>query len=197
MKPIRLLTLSVAALTLAACGNNDAETPSAEVNTMVTDDTGLDAALGNEATSTATSAPTSAQGFANAAAASDRFEIESSRLAAASGNSTAVKSFADNMIKAHTASTKELTSLLAGLPTPVVPSDALNPDQQRLMGSLQGKTGPELDQAYAAAQVTAHQATLDTLKAYAAAGDTPALKDFANKMIPTVTAHLNTARGLK
>ena len=195
MRSKSILTVSVAALALVGCGRNDADTPSADLNTMVTDG----AALGNDAAATtgAAPAPTSAQGFANAAAASDRFEIESSRLAAASAQSSAVKSFADTMIKAHTASTTELKTILSGLPTPVTPADAFNPDQQRLMDGLQGKTGAELDQAYAAAQVTAHQATLDTLKAYASAGDTPALKAFANKMIPTVTAHLNTAKGLK
>ena len=36
-----------------------------------------------------------AQGFANAAAASDKFEIDSSKLAATAASSAAVKSFAD------------------------------------------------------------------------------------------------------
>ncbi|MEW2849287.1 DUF4142 domain-containing protein [Stenotrophomonas maltophilia] len=48
-----------------------------------------------------------------------------------------------------------------------------------------------------AEQTAAHQQTLDTLKAYAASGDMPALKDFATGLIPTVTAHLNMAKSLK
>ena len=47
--------------------------------------------------------PTTAQAFANAAASSDRFEIESSRMAATSAQSASVKSFARQMITAHTA----------------------------------------------------------------------------------------------
>jgi putative membrane protein len=194
VKPITILTVSVASLALVACGRKDsADTPAAELNTMVNEDV----ALGNDAANAPTLAPTTTQGFANAAAASDHFEIESSKLAIASGSSAAVKTFANNMIKAHTASSAELKILLSGLPTPITPNDAFNPDQQRMLDGLQGKTGAELDTAYAAAQVAAHQATLDTLKAYSSGGDTPGLKQFADKMIPTVTAHLNTAKGLK
>jgi putative membrane protein len=59
------------------------------------------------------------------------------------------------------------------------------------------KTGADFDTAYAADQVAAHQATLDALKSYSTSGDVPALKTFATGLIPTVTAHLNMAKGLK
>ena len=193
MKAYAILALSAASISLVACNKKADDIPATELNTMPTNDAAMNGVV---ATATA-AAPMSAQGFANAAAASDRFEVETSKLASASGQTAAVKKFADNMIKAHTASTAELKTILGGLPTPVTPNDAFNPDQQRLMDGLQGKTGSELDKAYAAAQVTAHQATLDALKAYTAGGDTPALKTFANKMVPTVTAHLNAAKGLK
>lgn len=194
MKAYAILAMSAASIALVACNNKADDTPATELNTMATNDAAMNGDVG--ATVTA-AAPMSAQGFANAAAASDRFEVETSRLASASGQSAAVKKFADNMIKAHTASTAELKTILGGLPTPVIPNDALNADQQRLMDGLQGKSGADLDKAYSAAQVTAHQATLDALKAYADGGDTQALKAFANKMVPTVTAHLNAAKGLK
>ena len=53
-----------------------------------------------------------AQSFANIAAASDAFEIETSRLALANGASAAVKSYANKMIEAHTASTAKLLNRL-------------------------------------------------------------------------------------
>lgn len=194
MKAFGVLTTSVALVALVGCGQKETGGADAQLNTIVSqDDT-----LGNDGTTTmAAPAPTSAQGFANAAAASDRFEIESSRLASASGQSRPVKAFAENMIKGHTASTAELKKIAAGLPGPVTPDDALNAEQQELLSGLQGKTGAELDRAYATAQVAAHEKTLATLKAYAEGGDTPALKAFANTMIPTVAAHLNTAKGLR
>lgn len=186
-----LMAVSASALALAACGQRNEEAG---------DDTNV--ALGNDVTidngMTADAAlPTSAQGFANTAAASDRFEIESSRLAASQGQSAAIKSFAEKMISAHQESTAKLKTTTSSLNPPVTPDDTLSATQQADLDGLKGKTGAEFDTAYAAAQVKAHQATLDALNAYAASGDTPALKEFASGLVPTVTAHLNMAKGLK
>ena len=57
--------------------------------------------------------------------------------------------------------------------------------------------GTAFDTTYATNQAAAHQATLDKLKAYAANGEEPKFKEIATGLIPTVTAHLNMAKGLK
>jgi len=186
-----LLLIAAATVALAGCNRGD-DRAANDVN-IATDGNVL---VGNEAEAPAT-APTTAQPFVNAAAASDRFEIESSRLVVASGQSAATKKFAQQMIDAHTASTAKLKTTLSGMSPPLTPDDTPNADQQRLMAGLQGKTGAELDTAYAAAQVEAHQATLNALNAYAASGDNATLKTFASGMVPTVTAHLNSAKSLK
>ena len=178
-----------AALTLAAC-SRDNEASNADVaNASVND------AL--EDSGAAPLAPTTAQAFANVAAASDRFEIESSNLAATAGQSAAIKSFAAQMVKAHTASTAKLKSTVASLDPPLTINDALSATQQQMLDGLKGKSGADFDAAYAAAQVAAHQATLDALNAYAASGDNAALQEMAKGLVPTVTAHLNMAKGLK
>jgi putative membrane protein len=179
------------ALCISACNRSDR---SADVNQEVTV-TGEE--IGNGTLAAPAALPTTAAEFVNAAAASDRFEIESSKLAQNSGSSAGVKSFAQQMITAHTASTAKLKSTVAGMSPPLTPNDALNAEQQALMASLQGKAGAELDVAYAGAQVTAHQKTLDLPNAYANGGDNPRLVEMAKAMIPVVTAHLNTAKGLK
>jgi putative membrane protein len=138
-----------------------------------------------------------AQGFANAAAASDKFEIESSKLANDAGASAATKAFAAKMISAHTASTAKLISTTGGMTPPVTPDDTLTAEQQSTLDNLKTLKGADFDAAYKTAQVDAHTKTLDVLKAYSASGDTPALKTFADGLIPTVTAHLNMAKGLK
>jgi putative membrane protein len=79
----------------------------------------------------------------------------------------------------------------------MTPDDTLTAEQQSTLDSLKGKTGADFDSAYAAAQVDAHQKTLDALKGYSAGGDNATLKTFADGLIPTVTAHLNMAKGLK
>lgn len=175
-------------LAVAACGQKN-EAANSDVN--VADD---NSAATNAA---AESSPLTSQGFANAAAASDDFEIESSKLAAASAQSAAVKSFAAKMVTAHTASTAKLKAAAATLNPPLTPDDTLSSDQQQKLDNLKGLHGAGFDSAYASAQVAAHQAALDALNGYAASGDNASLKDLAKGMIPTVTAHLNMAKSLK
>ena len=144
-----------------------------------------------------TPAMSAAQSFVNTAAASDAFEIETSRLALINGASASVKSYAQKMIDAHTGSTAKLKTLTAGMNPALTPDATLNAQQQATLDQLKSLNGKAFDEAYIAAQTAGHQQTLDALKAYATTGDTPALKSFASDLIPTVTAHLNMAKGLK
>lgn len=176
-------------VSLSACGQ-DTDTAGTDLNNAAAGDV----ALGNEGTAIA---PSNAQDFANKAAASDRFEIETSRLAADSANSTAIKDFAAMMVKAHTESTGKLKSALASDPSGIVADDALNAEQQATLKDLETKKGAEFDAAYAVAQVSGHEKTLAELQNYAANGDNMALKTLAQDLVPIVTEHLNKARALK
>jgi putative membrane protein len=190
--------VSGAVLALGACGRHDeaADNTAADMNVAI--DNGMVADNGMIANSASVApSPLTAQGFANTAAASDRFEIESSKLAEASASSAAVKEFAAQMIKAHTDSTAKLKSALSGLSPAITPDDTLTPEQQATLDNLKAANGAAFDTAYASAQVDAHQKTLDALKNYAASGDNEQLKTFANGLVPTVIAHLNMAKGLK
>lgn len=182
---------STALLALTACGRSAETTPTNTVTTAQTGDTGM-----------ATAAPTpvaasAAQAFANAAAASDAFEIATSQAALSKSTSASVKTYAQKMIDAHTASTAKLKTAAAEATPALTPDPTLNPEQQQKLDQLKALNGTAFDQAYIAEQATGHQQTLDTLKAYAATGDTPALKTFATNLVPVVTAHLNMVKGLK
>ena len=81
---------------LAACGQSETAT-TAEAN---------DATAANEVASANDSAPVAASGaqaFVNTIAASDRFEIETSKLVPSSAASAQVMDFAKQLIAAHTA----------------------------------------------------------------------------------------------
>ncbi|WP_257575366.1 DUF4142 domain-containing protein [Sphingomonas sanguinis] len=73
----------------------------------------------------------------------------------------------------------------------------MNAEQQAVVERLRSLRGEAFDAAYIAAQRSGHQQTLDALKGYATTGDVASLKSFASDLIPTVTAHLNMAKGLK
>ncbi|RDE06920.1 DUF4142 domain-containing protein [Sphingomonas aracearum] len=193
MKNLLILATAASALALGACGRSEApNTTAANTSAANEMETGNATAMGAE-----TPAVTPGQAFANSAAASDAFEIESSKMALASSSSAAVKSFAQKMIDAHTDSTAKLKSTTASLSPAITPVPALNAEQQKLIDGLKGKTGADFDRAYLAAQATGHAETLELLKAYAASGDVPALKTFASGLVPIVTAHLNMAKGIK
>lgn len=174
---------SGALLALSACGRGG-EAPAG--NTMTSAETNMEAPA---------AAPTAdaAQTFANAAAASDAFEIATSKLALANSSSAAVKSYANKMIAAHTTSTEKLKAAAA----PMTADPALNPAQQQQLDQLADLKGSAFDTAYIAGQTAGHQEVLDVLKAYSATGEAPQLTSFATTMIPTVTAHLNMVKGLK
>ncbi len=180
---------STALLALGACGKSPENAPA---------DTAAGAPMANDAVAATPAAVTSpAQSFASAAAASDAFEIATSQLALTKSTSASVKAFAQKMIEAHTASTEKLKGAAADATPPVSVDPTLNPEQQQKLDRMKGLSGSAFDQAYIAEQAAGHQQTLDTLKAYAASGDMPSLKSFAAGLIPTVTAHLNMAKGLK
>src|SRR5438309_5521142 len=201
MRLTTLALMSAATLALGACGHkSDDSATTTNTDTTATNmdvtEVGGNVGTGNAGMGNNAAVATGGQGFANTAAASDAFEIASSQLAKTSAKAPAVKTFASHMIEAHTASTASLKTAAASASPPITPDATLSADQQQMLDGLKGKTGADFDKAYAEAQVTAHQKTLDALKSYSTGGDVPQLKALAAKMIPTVTAHLNTAKGL-
>jgi putative membrane protein len=201
MRSANLLLASLGALALSACNSEPAGNTSAADGTAAGDtaaaDTGATGTGGANTMETpaAGAAATTAQGFADSAAASDMFEIESSKLANTMAKSADVKSFAQMMITDHTKSSAELKAA-AGKATPAVtPAPKLAPDQQASLDSLKS-AGANFDKTYAQAQVDAHQKTLSLLQGYASAGDSEPLKAFASKTAPVVSQHLEKARTL-
>ncbi|GFE76779.1 DUF4142 domain-containing protein [Novosphingobium sp. TCA1] len=193
MKHRIVLAVSIAALAVAGC-KKEAPAPSDVATAPATGVVpgaipGADVPMG-----TATQTP--AQAFANAAAASDAFEIEASKLAIAQGQSAGVKRFAEKMVDAHTQSTAKLKGVTDKLAPAITPDAGLSEAQQQTIDSLKTLKGADFDKAYAKAQVDGHEATLAKLKDYAASGDSAPLQAFAKELIPTVTAHLNMAKSL-
>jgi putative membrane protein len=174
---------------LAACGQSETAT-TAEAN---------DATSANEVASANDSSPVAASGaqaFVNTVAASDRFEIETSKLVPSSAASAQVMDFAKQLIAAHTASTAKLKAIAAKDPSGIVIDDQLSTAQQATLEDMKSKKGYIFDAAYLAALTYGHDQALTELKDYAESGDNPALKEFAAGMIPTVTEHLEKARTL-
>lgn len=197
----RRVKIALAATTLALAGCNQKSEQAqnnASDNAVSTNVSSDNASSGMPTENGAiTTEVTSGQAFANTAAASDAFEIASSKLALTRSTSDAVKTFAQKMIDAHTASTAKVKAAAASANPSITPDPTLSADQQQKMSALQSASKSEFDAAYVDDQIAAHQAALGGLKNYASNGNVEALKNVAAELLPIVTAHLNAAQALK
>jgi putative membrane protein len=136
-----------------------------------------------------------AMAFVEAAASSDMFEIESSRMALSMSRNPAVRNFAQMMIDHHTRMTGELaTAARADGLAP--PPPQLLPQHQAALQRLQSAGVNGFDSAYKAEQIAAHQEALTLHSSYARDGDRPALRDAASRAVPIVQMHLGQAQSL-
>lgn len=195
----KLMLALLPAIALAACGG---EPPSSNVTTVGNDALSADesAMTGNAADDMAmapdAAAPMTGQQFADTAAASDMFELESAKLAQEKATSAPVKEFAAMMIKDHTASTAKLKAAAGKADPAIMPKPALNAEQTANLEALRGASGEQFDALYKQQQVMAHQKALAALQGYAANGDVPSLKSFASDTAPVVEAHFKHVSGM-
>ena len=140
-----------------------------------------------------------AAGFVRAAATSDLYEMEASRLAEQRSQNAEVKRFAQHMLRDHGKTTGELKDMLPQLQGVSAQQMATSLDRQHqaLLEQLQGAQGAEFDRAFARQQVQSHQAAVDLFRAYAQSGDDARLKQWASQTLPSLEGHLREAQQLQ
>lgn len=194
-KNVTFGTAAMLSFALAACGQADRNESSAtDLNAAATNEVGT---LDNMATNdpAVTAAPATAAEFAAAAAASDLFEIESSKVAQSQAVSSEVKSFAAMLVQDHSKSTAELKSI-ASKDNITLSPPTLRPDMQSKIDALKSAKGEAFDTLYLSQQVPAHEEALKLHQGYAASGDNTSLKAFASKTSTVVSKHLDEARAM-
>jgi putative membrane protein len=197
-KILKLSSVAILALSLASCGHKTEQKVDAAENTVGDAMAAAGDAAANAATDVkeaVTPTPT-AQEFVDKAAKSDAFEIAAAKLAKTNAESADVKSFAEEMIKAHTKSTAKIKEA-AGKASPAITPDAtLTNDQSDKLADLGKLKGADFDKKYVSGQVDAHEDALSLMQVYAKDGETPSLKDTAGAIAPTVAKHLDMAKAL-
>ncbi|WP_420142352.1 DUF4142 domain-containing protein [Sphingomonas sp.] len=191
------LFATTAALTLAACGAGTDSTPANETGmgngagTTMAEDTAAQG-VGAAGAPMVNSTPD----FVTAAAISDMYEIEASKIALDKSKSADVKAFAQMMIKDHTATTAKLKATLASANVQATPPTALDDRRQGLIDNLKSASAADFDKVYLDQQTAAHQEALTVMKSYADDGDTPALKTLAAETAPKIQMHYDAVRKL-
>ena len=136
------------------------------------------------------------QAFVRKAAEAGHMEVEASKLAQQRADSQEVKTFADMMVKDHTAANQELGSIAGskGITPPAGPSAA----QQEKLKKLGDMKGAEFDKAYAKeVGVAAHEEAVKLFKDATTSLKDADLKAFAVKTLPKLEKHLGMAKDVE
>jgi len=136
--------------------------------------------------------PISDAQFVKMASASDLAELQLAQLALKQAQGSEVKQFAQQMMKDHTQSSKELLAIAGkkGL------SPAMKPDEKHmaLTEKLLSLKGAEFDRAYMKHMVMDHKEAVALFQSQADNGKDADLKAFAAKTLPVIQMHLKMAQ---
>lgn len=128
--------------------------------------------------------------FVATAAASNDFEMKAAELALQRAGDPEVKAFAQMMLDDHAKAQKEL--IAAGEADKVeIGQPGVDGEQDGILGKLEPTKGAEFDRLYVETQVLAHKRSVSLFQGYQD-GDTN-LHKFAQKSLPTLTAHYDQA----
>jgi len=131
--------------------------------------------------------------------AANTYDIEAAQLALKKSHTEAVRSLAHQFATDHRnlrQQGRDLARKLGVKPTP--PADfALAKEHAEAMRTLQGKSGPDFDRAYAEHEVKFHQAVIDAVtNTLLPAVSNAELKAFVQKTAPAFQGHLAMAKQL-
>ena len=189
-----LIAAAVGTFALSACkqegtsiSNNQTQGQTDEA--MVDNSANVSGNMGDAAVASAD------QAYVQNAAASDMFEIETSKLALEKAAKPSIKTYAQMMIDEHTKSSNEL--MAAVTQAKLSGQIAMPADKRAKVDALRGLSGAEFDRQYLADQRSGHQETLAKVNAYLAAAPAGPLKDHASKLTGVVQKHLNSLEKIK
>jgi putative membrane protein len=134
---------------------------------------------------------TTTKGFAQAAAMSDMYEVEASKIALNRSKSTDIKAFARDMVDGHMGTTTELKAVLAKAAPDVETPANLDSRREGMIDNLKGASDADFDGRYIAQQINAHNEAMILMRGYAKDGDNPDVKAFAKETEPTIEMHLD------
>ena len=134
--------------------------------------------------------------FVISATAKGIAEIENSKLALEKSNSSDIKLFARLMVNDFAAANKELSVLAKNRNIPVLEDEELVNQAKTL--ALKLRDSDSFDAAYMNSQVKMHQSIIELFESESVSPEpnNEDFKAFANKMLPKLKDHLNTARKL-
>jgi putative membrane protein len=133
--------------------------------------------------------------FVELASISDNFEIESSRILLARSTHPNIREYAERMIEHHTMLSTELRSLPEASTRLPAQLDERHADMLAVLRQQQDVD--MLNRYYVQQQIQGHEEAVAAYEMYAANGDVPALRSYAQRHAPLIAQHLAQARALQ
>jgi putative membrane protein len=146
----------------------------------------------------AAGAGASTRNFVQAATVSNGFEIMASRMAVERSRNPEVRDFARMMIDAHSRADDELRDALrhSSYRMRNMPND-LDGKHRSMLNRLERMQGPGFDQTYISYMRSEHSAAVALFARYARSGPNPALREYANTMLPEIREHQEHVREIR
>lgn len=175
---------------LGACkkGDNAADT------TVASADTSMSAGAGSSTSMNAPAPAMTDAGIFAMLAAANRGEIDAGKMAEAKATNASVKSFARDMVAAHTAMLNGGNALAKRLnitPDSAAADSIMAMNQSTAAALTSDAKGAAFDSAYVNAQVAGHQYVLAMVKKAEGAAQNADLKTMLTKAEPQVQSHLD------
>ena len=191
---------ATALVVLAACspGADRAETAGAPGETgMASTDTGM---MGTGTAGATTPVVMDASGVLSQLAAANKIEIQQAQAAAKKATIPTVREYAQRLLKDHKANAQKLQQVAkqAGVTLADTGAQTATESQSATMGELEGKSGKEFDQAFIAAQISAHEQNIDKIRnQLIPSTDQPAVRDYLQQTASAMEGHLASAKQLQ
>jgi putative membrane protein len=199
MKTTVCIPLGMALMVLVACGDGNTGTDKTTDSSTVNQDHTTNADTATQSTTTssnidATPLDEKTGKWATEAAGGGMMEVTLGQTAQQQAASQRVKDFGSMMVRDHTKANDELKSIAAAknftLP-------AMLPEKhQKHVDDLSKKQGNDFDKAYMKMMVDDHEEDVKKFEKAASDATDPAIKDFAARTLPTLRAHLDSAKAI-
>jgi putative membrane protein len=131
--------------------------------------------------------------FTKAANEGNLAEVSTAQLVKQKSKNPRVLAFADMMIADHTTANKELRTIIDDKKVTI--TDTVGAMHKAMADSLNKKSGADFDKAYMTMMVMDHQKTIELFHD-ASQNRSKAVKDFAEKTLPKLRAHLDSAKAI-
>jgi putative membrane protein len=132
--------------------------------------------------------------FLAMAALADMTMAHVGQMAQDRAQSGSVKAYGKTLAQDHTGDYQKLSELAAKTGENI--PKAIDRQNDRTISALDHYRGKTFDHAFLARQSTEHEKLINAFKREAEHGSNPAIKEYANKTLPTIERHLHDAQDL-